>query len=65
MTRLFPGSILVGYINADHWALTLPIGRSHKFLGATLINHNEFPREALLEALLRFIEEDLAAPAEK
>lgn len=63
--QVIPGSILVGYINADHWALTLPISRSHKFLGATLINHNEFPREALLEALLRFIEEDLAAPAEK
>jgi hypothetical protein len=29
-------------------------------LGATFVNHNHFPREALLEALLRFVEEDLS-----
>jgi hypothetical protein len=26
------------------------------------IAHNDFPREALVEALLRFVEEDLSAP---
>jgi hypothetical protein len=30
-------------------------------LGNTLVNHNDYPREALLEALLRYVEEDLAA----
>jgi hypothetical protein len=59
--QVIPGSALVGYLNADHWALVLPIARSHELLGATLVNHNDFPREALLEALLRFVEEDLAA----
>lgn len=28
---------------------------------AFVSNHNDYPREALLEALLRYLEEDLAA----
>jgi hypothetical protein len=61
--QVIPGSTLVGYFNADHWALNVPIARSHETIGATFANHNDFPREALLEALLRFVEEDLAARA--
>lgn len=57
--QVIPGSTLVGYVNADHWALTVPIARSHAMLGSTLVNRNDYPREALLEALLRFIEEDM------
>ena len=60
--QVIPGSSLLGYINADHWALAVPIARSHAWLGSTLVNHNDYPREALLEAMLRFVEEDLAAP---
>jgi hypothetical protein len=59
--QVIPGSTLLGYVNADHWALTVPIARTHKLLGATFVNHNGFPREALLEAVLRFVEEDLSA----
>ena len=61
--QVIPGSSLMGYLNADHWALAVPIARTHKTLGATFVNHNDFPREALLEAILRFIEEDLAQSA--
>lgn len=61
--QVIPGSALVAFLNADHWALTIPIARSHGSLGSTFVNHNDFPREALLEALLRFLEEDLAASA--
>ncbi|WP_205629946.1 hypothetical protein [Dechloromonas denitrificans] len=61
--QVIPGSSLLGYINADHWALAVPIARSHAWLGSTLVNHNDYPREALLEAMLRFVEEDLAASA--
>jgi hypothetical protein len=57
--EIIPGSTLLGFINADHWALALPIERSHPFVGGTLVNRNDFPREALLEAVLRYIEEDL------
>lgn len=59
--QLIPGSALVGYLNADHWALAVPIARSHPTLGSTFVDHNDFPREALLEAVLRMVEEDLAA----
>lgn len=59
--QVIPGSTLLGYVNADHWALAVPIARTHNMLGATFVNHNDFPREALLEAVLRFVEEDLAA----
>jgi hypothetical protein len=59
--QLIPGSTLIGYLNADHWALAVPVARSHPVLGSTFVNHNNFPREALLEAVLRMVEEDLAA----
>ena len=59
--QVIPGSTLLGYVNADHWALSVPIARSHSMLGATLVDQNDYPREALLEALLRFVEEELVA----
>lgn len=58
---LIPGSILLGYVNADHWAITLPIARVCPWLGAVLLNRNAFPREVLLEAIVRYIEEFLYA----
>ena len=57
--EVIPGSTLMGYLNADHWAVAVPVARSHKTVGDLFITENAYPREALLEALLRFIEEDL------
>jgi hypothetical protein len=57
--QVIPGSTLTGYINADHWALAVPIARAHPALGSLAVTQNAYPREALAEALLRFIEEDL------
>ncbi len=57
--EIIPGSTLVGYVNADHWALVVPIARSHETIGALFATQNAYPREALTEALLRFVEEDL------
>jgi hypothetical protein len=57
--QVIPGGTLVGYINADHWALAVPIARKHSTIGSTVVTQNAYPREALLEALLRFLEEDL------
>ena len=59
--QVVPGSALVGYVNADHWALAVPIARTHTTLGALFVTRNDYPREALMEALLRFVEEDLAS----
>ncbi len=58
--QIIPGSTLVGFLNADHWAIAVPVSRSHPVISRSLVNRNGYPREALLEAVLRFIEEDLA-----
>jgi hypothetical protein len=58
--EIMPGSILMGYLNADHWAVAVPINRTHPFVGSVFVTQNAYPREALLEAVLRFVEEDLA-----
>ena len=57
--QFIPNSSLLGFLNADHWAVAVPIERSHPTLGKFLVNHNTYPREALFEAILRFIEERL------
>jgi hypothetical protein len=48
-------------VNADHWAITLPIARICPWLGATFVNRNAFPREVLLEAIVRYVEESLCS----
>ena len=59
--QVVPGSVLMGYLNADHWAVAVPINRAHAMVASMFVTQNAYPREALLEALLRFVEEDLAA----
>ena len=59
--QLIPGSTLVAYVNADHWALAVPLNRSHPWVTTLFTTENAYPREALLEAILRFVEEDLEA----
>jgi hypothetical protein len=61
--QIVPGSTLLGFMNADHWAIVLPIARAHPWIGALFVNHNDYPREALIEAILRFVEEDLGKSA--
>lgn len=58
--QILHGSTLVGFLNADHWAIAVPVSRSHPGIAKTLVDKNDYPREAMLEALLRFVEEDLA-----
>jgi dienelactone hydrolase len=57
--QIIPGSSLVGFVNADHWALVVPIARQHDTIGSIFVTQNAYPREAMTEALLRFVEEDL------
>ncbi len=56
---LIPGSTLLGYANADHWAITLPVARSSPLLGATVVTQNHYPREVLWQAMIDFIVADL------
>ena len=57
--QVIPGSTLMGFINADHWAIAVPIARGHSFIGSTFVDKNDYPREAMIEAVLRFVKEDL------
>jgi dienelactone hydrolase len=60
--QLVPGSTLLAYVNADHWALAVPVARTHPTIGALFVTENAYPREALAEAILRFVEEDMEEP---
>lgn len=56
---IIPGAALLGFVNADHWAVALPFARKMPVLSALAgIDRNDFPREVLLEAIVRFIEDD-------
>ena len=60
--QLVPGSTFIGCVNADHWAVSVSIARSHPHIASLFVDENDYPREALIEALLRFVEEDLSRP---
>ena len=63
---VIPAGTLLGYANADHWAVALPIVRAApaalRALVATAVDRNAFPREVLLEAIVRRVEEELVGP---
>lgn len=51
-----PGAILLGHPRADHWAVALPLSTAMPTLAAAIIERNAFPRAALAEALLLFVD---------
>jgi hypothetical protein len=55
-------SAVLGFANADHWAIALPFHEDMPSASA-LVTRNEFPRKLLLEAAVRFVEEALLAEA--
>jgi hypothetical protein len=57
--QVIPGSVLLGYQNADHWAVGLPLDRARPVLAALFTEHNAFPRPVMLEAVMRTVEESL------
>jgi hypothetical protein len=59
--QFIPGSQLIAYVNADHWALGVPIARTHATIGSLFVTQNAYPREALAEAVMRYVEEDLSS----
>jgi len=58
--QVIPGSKIVAFANADHWAMAVPVARQYWLASSTFATQSDFPREVMLEALLRYIEEDLA-----
>ena len=57
--QVIPGSTLLGYANADHWAISTDMGTSPYALVRSVADKSDYPREQLLEAALRFVEMDL------
>jgi hypothetical protein len=57
--QVIPGSTLVAYLNADHWAIAVPVAEAHPFIGRHFVDRNEYPRKVVAESILRFIEEDM------
>ena len=56
--QIIPYSTLLGYLNADHWAIGLSLARDRPALSA-LVDRNAFPRELVLEAIVKYVEADL------
>jgi len=57
--QVIPGSILLGYVNADHWEVVLPLEDNNSMLSKSILKQNSFPREILLHAIILFVTENL------
>jgi hypothetical protein len=56
-----PGGVFLGRALADHWAVAMPFHGNDKVSKEALevINHNRYPRPALIEAAVLFVIKDL------
>ena len=61
--QIIPGSRLLGFVNSDHWAAAVPISHHSPLLESLVADKNSFPREVLLEAIIRHVEENLLGEA--
>jgi hypothetical protein len=57
--QILPGSTLLGYVNGDHWAVALPFTEKASGMASTVVTRNVFPRDAMLEAVLLYVRENL------
>jgi pimeloyl-ACP methyl ester carboxylesterase len=62
--QLVPGSTLLGYANADHWAVAMALEERRSFWMSHPGRTAAFPRAALFEAIVLFVGESLAADGE-
>jgi hypothetical protein len=51
-------------MNVDHWGAAMPFSRDLSLASATVVDRTAYPREVLLEAVIRFVEEDFLAQGE-
>jgi hypothetical protein len=58
--QIIPAGELLGYLHADHWAVAVPAERQYGRSLGTIMSDTEFPREVMLEATARYVEERLA-----
>ena len=56
---VLPGGALLGYVNADHWAIALRMRDDAPLLARTFVDHNSFPRTEMLEAAIAVMAETM------
>jgi len=61
--QILPGATFLGALNCDHIATAMPFNRNQgalaRFVTRRFLNHNAFPREIMIEAMVRQVLEDL------
>ena len=63
--QIIPGSVLLGYANADHWSVVMPLESKSFIISDTVQAPFAFPRKALLQAILVYMAEALEQQAER
>jgi hypothetical protein len=59
MDQLIPGSALLGYVNADHWTVAVPVEEKFSDRVPALKAQNRKLRDLLFEAMILFLAESL------
>jgi hypothetical protein len=62
--QLIPGGTLLGYANADHWSVALPLENKNFLISETIRAPQPFPRSVLMQALLLYVTEALESNPE-
>lgn len=56
---VIPRSTMLAYVNADHWAVALPLQANAPWIARSLADQNRFPRTTMIEAALILIHDEL------
>jgi len=59
--QLIPGSTLLGYVNADHWTIAIPVEDKFSRRDPALKDRHRQLRDALFEAMVLFLTDDLTS----
>jgi pimeloyl-ACP methyl ester carboxylesterase len=62
--QIIPGGTLLGYANADHWSVALPLENKSLLISETVQAPKKFPRKILLHAILVYVAETLESKQE-
>ena len=63
--QIIPGGTLLGYANADHWSVVLPLENKNLLISQTVQAPQKFPRKILLQAILVYVAETLESKQEQ
>jgi len=60
--QVIPGATLLGYAHADHVAVVLPASETAPRWVLSFLDRTQYPQDALLDAILRTVGEEIGAP---